>query len=229
MTHRASIASSSTTRRTSRHDERPNRDRILTAAIETLARDPEASISDIAKAAGVVRRTVYGHFENRRALFIGIADQVATDVAASVPNPADLPEDPALALAVFILATWPTGNRYRALLEVARKELGEQRILELMEPTRQPSLAIIEDGQARGVFSSYLPASSLVALSDAATMTIIEEANKGVIANPGQALAIVSLVQAGVDLPTSTEIVARAVEIIARQHRLDSDSNEQLR
>jgi AcrR family transcriptional regulator len=218
MTHRAVTA------RASRHDERSNRDRILTAAIETYARDPEASIGDIAKAAGVVRRTVYGYFENRRALIMGIADQVAADLATSVPDLADLPEDPALALAVFTLVTWPVGNRYRVLLEVARKELGEQRILELIEPARQPSLAITEDGQARGVFSSYLPASSLVALSDAATMTIIEEANKGVIANPGQALATISLVQAGIDLPRSTEIVARAVELVARQHLLGNDA-----
>jgi TetR/AcrR family transcriptional regulator of autoinduction and epiphytic fitness len=218
MTHRAVTA------RASRHDERSNRDRILTAAIETYARDPEASIGDIAKAAGVVRRTVYGYFENRRALIMGIADQVAADLATSVPDVADLPEDPALALAVFTLMTWPVGNRYRVLLEVARKELGEQRILELIEPARQPSLAITEDGQARGVFSSYLPASSLVALSDAATMTIIEEANKGVIANPGQALATISLVQAGIDLPRSTEIVARAVELVARQHLLGNDA-----
>lgn len=196
------MTSSSDTRRAPRQDERSNRDRILTAAIETFARDPEASIGDIAKAAGVVRRTAYGYFENRRALLLGIADQVASDIAATVPNRADL-------------------------LEVTRKELGEQRILELVEPARQPNLAIIEVGQARGVFSSYLPASSLVALSDAVTMTIIEEANKGVIANPGQALAIISLIQAGIDLPTSTETVARAVELVARQHRPDSDSDNQ--
>jgi hypothetical protein len=57
-----------------------------------------------------------------------------------------------------------------------------------------------------------------VALGDAATMTIFEEANKGVIANPGQVLAIISLVQAGIDLPASTEIVARAVELVASRH-----------
>lgn len=152
---------------------------------------------------------------------------MASDIAATVPNRADLPEDPALALAAFTLMTWSAGNRYRVLLEVTRKELGEQRILELVEPARLPNLAIIEVGQARGVFSSYLPASSLVALSDAVTMTIIEEANKGVIANPGQALAIISLIQAGIDLPTSTETVARAVELVARQHRPDSDSDNQ--
>jgi TetR/AcrR family transcriptional regulator, regulator of autoinduction and epiphytic fitness len=206
-----------------------NRARILTAAIETLARDPDASIGDIAKAARVVRRTVYGYFENRHALISGIADQVAGDVAASVPDPADLPEDPALALAFFTLVTWPVGNRYRLLLEVARKELGEQRILELLEPARQPTLAIIEDGQARGVFSSYLPASSLVALSDAATMTIVHEANKGTITNPGQALAIISLVQAGIDLPTSTETVTRAVELVARLHPHDDAANSPVR
>lgn len=61
-----------------------------------------------------------------------------------------------------------------------------------------------------------------MALSDAATITIIHEANTGAITNPGQALAIISLVQAGIDLPTSTGTVARAVDLVARRHLLDN-------
>jgi AcrR family transcriptional regulator len=42
-----------------------NRRHILAVATRELARDPDASMDDVARAAGVVRRTVYGHFPSR--------------------------------------------------------------------------------------------------------------------------------------------------------------------
>jgi len=43
-----------------------NRRRILDVALAELLRDPDASMDQIARAAGVVRRTVYGHFPAAR-------------------------------------------------------------------------------------------------------------------------------------------------------------------
>ncbi|MFD5760510.1 TetR family transcriptional regulator, partial [Streptomyces sp. NPDC127044] len=42
-----------------------NRRRILDVALAELLRDPDASMDQIARAAGVVRRTVYGHCRSR--------------------------------------------------------------------------------------------------------------------------------------------------------------------
>ena len=82
-----------------------NRDRILDAARTCFADDPDASMDDVAKAAGVVRRTVYAHFPSRDVLVEGLAD----DAAASLARALDLPEpdDPAVALTVGVLRTWP--------------------------------------------------------------------------------------------------------------------------
>ena len=57
-----------------RSQARANRSRIIEAAIGAFAADPDASMDDVARAAGVVRRTVYGHFPNRDALVEGIAN-----------------------------------------------------------------------------------------------------------------------------------------------------------
>ena len=45
---------------------------ILDAATAALARDPDASINDIAQAAGVGRVTLYGHFGSRAALLSAV-------------------------------------------------------------------------------------------------------------------------------------------------------------
>ncbi|WP_213775298.1 TetR/AcrR family transcriptional regulator [Bradyrhizobium sp. dw_78] len=55
-----------------RADARANRDRILDVAREALAADPTASLSSIAKAAGVGAGTLYRHFPSREALVLGV-------------------------------------------------------------------------------------------------------------------------------------------------------------
>ncbi len=55
-----------------RADARANRDRVLDAARDALAADPEASLNSIAKAAGVGAGTLYRHFPSREALVLGV-------------------------------------------------------------------------------------------------------------------------------------------------------------
>jgi AcrR family transcriptional regulator len=127
-----------------------------------FAADPDASMDDVAQAAGVVRRTVYAHFPNREALVDGIAEEAAAALAAAVDRPD--PEEPDLALAAAALMTWPVGDRFRVLLSFARKEVGDERIGELIAPLRARTLAIVERGCRSGVFSAYLPAVVLVGM-----------------------------------------------------------------
>jgi AcrR family transcriptional regulator len=60
-----------------------NRRRILDVALVELLRDPDASMDQIARAAGVVRRTVYGHFPSREALISALLDGAVEMVAAA--------------------------------------------------------------------------------------------------------------------------------------------------
>lgn len=111
-----------------RADARANRRAILDAARDVLAEDATSgSIEQIARRAGVARRTVYGHFPTRedlvRALASTLADEV-TEQLASVPGS----DDPLVALARFVHATSTAAAVYHPLgplsrLPAAREEL----------------------------------------------------------------------------------------------------------
>ncbi|NGP09200.1 TetR/AcrR family transcriptional regulator [Rhodococcus sp. 14C212] len=185
-----------------------NRARILEAAMGCFAADPDASMDDVAQAAGVVRRTVYAHFPNREALVDGIAEEAAAALAAAVDRPD--PEEPDLALAGAALMTWPVGDRFRVLLSFARKEVGDERIGELIAPLRARTLAIVERGCRSGVFSAYLPAVVLVGMLEGLTMATLEQANIGVVHDAGETVALAALVLVGVPPERAVDVVQRA-------------------
>jgi AcrR family transcriptional regulator len=58
--------------RARRADARRNIERILDAAVEELAEDPDVSMEAVARRAGVVRATLYVHFPTREALIAAV-------------------------------------------------------------------------------------------------------------------------------------------------------------
>src|SRR6478609_2222562 len=54
---------------------------IRQAALEALASDPDASMAEIARRAGVVRATIYAHFPTREALLDAVMENATTQVA----------------------------------------------------------------------------------------------------------------------------------------------------
>ena len=55
-----------------RSDSLRNRDAILEAAADCLTANPNASLADIAQAAGIARITLYGHFASRSDLLTNL-------------------------------------------------------------------------------------------------------------------------------------------------------------
>ena len=73
----------------------------------------------IASAAGVVRRTVYGHFPSRLDLVRTLTERAVTEVTAVLTevNASDAEAD--ATWAEFIARLWPVAHRYRVLLALA--------------------------------------------------------------------------------------------------------------
>ncbi|WP_329375119.1 helix-turn-helix domain-containing protein [Streptomyces sp. NBC_01483] len=71
-----------------RSDARSNRTRILATARQKLRDNPDASLDSIAQAAGVARRTLYGHFSSRQALVAALTQEEAKRFNRRSPRPA---------------------------------------------------------------------------------------------------------------------------------------------
>jgi len=95
------------------------RNLILDVALEVLGQSPDAGMGDIAAAAGVVRRTVYGHFPTRADLVRTLAQRAVDEIVAVLAE-VNAPEGAAEAVWVdFIARVWPLARRYRVLLAPA--------------------------------------------------------------------------------------------------------------
>jgi len=146
-----------------RADARRNITAILDAALECLSRDSQANITDIAKAAGVGRVTLYGHFASRAEL-IDAAFAHGLGQAHEVLGRVDLTGDARDALARLIASSWRIVDAYRAALEAAQRELPPERIRGLHDEPMRRVRRLIERGQADGVFRTDLPVEWLLTL-----------------------------------------------------------------
>ena len=92
--------------------------RILDAAVDALASDPEASMAEIARRAGVVRATIYAHFPTREALVEAMTEHAIAEVALVVEAAEPDRGEPAEALARLIGTTWQSMGRFHALVAI---------------------------------------------------------------------------------------------------------------
>jgi AcrR family transcriptional regulator len=149
------------------------RKRILDVALEMLGQNPEAGMGDIASAAGVVRRTVYGHFPTRTDLIRSLTQQAVNEMTAVLTevNASDGAAD--AAWVDFIARLWPLARRYRVLLALRRGEYGEE-IHALLGPVDKTLADLVERGQDSQVFGRHLPAGILSQVAYAAVFSIAD-------------------------------------------------------
>jgi AcrR family transcriptional regulator len=145
-----------------RADARRSIDAILNAARTVLGERPDASMEDIAAAAGVTRQTVYAHFSSRDALIAALLDAAGAETVAAIDAARLDTVPPADALRQFLDIGWQLIRRNPHLLGPAltRNPPGSD----------GPHLAgtarleqIIRRGQRAGDFDRALPATWLTA------------------------------------------------------------------
>ncbi|MGW0191558.1 TetR/AcrR family transcriptional regulator [Streptomyces sp. NPDC003362] len=186
------------------------RARILEAARQELSRDPDASLGDIAEAAGVVRRTVYGHFNGRAALVEGLVEDAAQALRQALANPVPV-ADAVTELAHFVLAVWPVGDRYRILLRLAPQDLGAERVAEVLAPARYVAEVIIGRGQRQGVFQASVPPGPLSRALEGHLLGLLDCVNGGAWSDDGTGTATAALIAMGVDADQAAICVRKLV------------------
>ena len=146
-----------------RADAEQNTARILDAAAACLCRSPTASMAEIARAAGLGRVTVYGHFPSREALIEATLARLLERGEAALGG-LDLTGDPLQALRTLIESSWRLIADADAVLQAAQSVLPPGRIRELHAKPAQRVEELIRRGQTEGAFRTDLPASWLVSV-----------------------------------------------------------------
>jgi TetR/AcrR family transcriptional regulator, mexCD-oprJ operon repressor len=174
-----------------RADARRNIELILDAASVCLGRDPDASVAEIAKEAGLGRVTVYGHFKSRP----DIVEAVVTRTLAAANEAleeVDLSGDAASALRRLIDATWEVTMRSGSLVVAAEKALPAAKVRDLHSGGLEERVReFLRAGQQSGAFRGDLPADWLMATFHAVLHAAATEIDAGRL-DPGVASDVIA-------------------------------------
>jgi len=139
-----------------RADAERNVEAILEAATDLLGDRPAVSMAEVARAAGVVRATLYAHFPSRRELVEAVIDRAVAESTARMDE-ARVDEGPApQALERMIAASWGRLTGLGALKQASEEQLSAERVHRAHAPLMERVHALVERGQASGAFRSDL-------------------------------------------------------------------------
>jgi TetR/AcrR family transcriptional repressor of mexCD-oprJ operon len=187
-----------------RADARRNIEAILSAAEACLARDPDASMGEIAAAAALGRVTVYGHFASRNALVEAVVHRVLAATNAALDS-VDLSGDAAGALARLVEATWRLTIRSGSLLVAADKALPAATVRQAHQGGLEQRVRdFFTAAQDRGEFRSDLPVEWLLATFHAVLHAAANEVEAGRL-DADKAASIITTTMLGIlGKPTGT-------------------------
>jgi AcrR family transcriptional regulator len=130
---------------------------ILDAGLEALASNPDSSMSEIARRAGVVRATIYVHFPTRTALLDAVMEHAIDQVVEAMNRAEPARGRPAEALERVLLATWRELARFHGLLALNTARLSAEELHRRHVPMLDQLEPLIDRGQREGAFRSDLP------------------------------------------------------------------------
>jgi AcrR family transcriptional regulator len=144
---------------------------ILDAAVEVLSERSDASMEEVANAAGVTRQTVYAHFPSREELLGAVGERALAQAVADYEAAEPERGTPAEALDRLVGTWWQTVARHARLLEAMRGSSAEE-VHEFHAPILERLERFVRRGRRAGDFDRDLPLgwqlASLLALMHAA-------------------------------------------------------------
>ena len=154
-----------------RRDAIENRADILAAATDLIARDPHASIDAIARSAGLSRRALYGHFDDRDALVravIAIGAQRFNGIALGIDD-----TDPRVALARLASLLWREAAHVQVATSIALDEAHVHETADALAPVRGRLAEIVRAGQDDGSLRTDVAAPTLARLVEETARAVI--------------------------------------------------------
>ena len=136
---------------------------IINGALDALASDPDVSMAEIARRAGVVRATIYMHFPTREALLDAVMEHATGQVADAIREAEPDRGEPKEALERVILATWKQLSEFHGVLQINMNRLSARELRRRHLPMTTQFIPLLERGQAEGVFRSDVSATWLIA------------------------------------------------------------------
>lgn len=137
---------------------------IRQAALEALASDPDASMAEIARRAGVVRATIYAHFPTRESILDAVMEDATAQVARAIREAEPERGEPKEALERVLVATWQQLSRFHSVLGININRLSAKELRRRHLPMTTQFIPLLERGQADGVFRSDVSAEWLIAV-----------------------------------------------------------------
>jgi AcrR family transcriptional regulator len=167
-----------------------NVEAILDAAEGLLARRAQASISAVAKEAGVSRVTVYSHFPTREELLEAVVARVTRAATASIEEARPAEGNPTEALERVITVAWEELERREAIRQATAEELSPEAVWRAHQSVVQSMRRLIERGRRQGAFRTDLPVQWLLVSVLALMHAAADEVREGRL-KPGAAKAAV--------------------------------------
>ena len=152
---------------------------ILDAALEALASDPDSSMSEIARRAGVVRATIYVHFPTRETLLDAVMEYAVGQVVEAMRGAEPQQGEPVDALERVLRATWRQLAQFHGLLALNTARLSAEELHRRHRPMLDQLEPLIERGQKQGVFRSDVPVSWLLGVIRSIVHTASHEIRGG--------------------------------------------------
>jgi TetR/AcrR family transcriptional regulator, mexCD-oprJ operon repressor len=162
-----------------RADAERNITAILEAGLVCFSRDPDASVAEVAQAAGVGRVTLYGHFPSRQELIDAVFAHALAKANTVLDAEAIGHGAASEALSRLIRSSWPILAQHRGLLAAAQRDLPSARVRQHHDQAMARVERLIARGQQEGEFRTDLPRPWLVATFYSLMHAAAEEVDAG--------------------------------------------------